>query len=164
MHHVPTQLPPTTLPEDASLPEPNTLAALKHAIAKDDFGVVAGDDGGKPLPPLAAIRAYKTAGGAVELDRNAPLPLCFNILQVPTAPPSRTPPKIVASMDATFGLAASPPQAQLRASVPLEARYLLGCFPTTCYKTRIYHQLGGKQPFVHLSYLIHPGWQADLHW
>eukprot|EP00966_Prymnesium_polylepis_P310106 7165085-Prymnesium_polylepis.1 len=35
--------------EDESLPEPNTFAALKHAIANDDFGVVLGDDGGKPL-------------------------------------------------------------------------------------------------------------------
>eukprot|EP00966_Prymnesium_polylepis_P227649 5268492-Prymnesium_polylepis.1 len=95
---------PPELPEDASLPEPNTLAALKHAIAKDDFGVVAGDDGGKPLPPLAAIRAYKTAGGAV-----------------PTAPPSRTPPKIVASMDAMFGLATAPP------SHPTKDRGIHGC-------------------------------------
>ena len=75
--------------EDASLPEPNTLAALKHAIAKEDFGVVAGDDGGNPAPPLAAIRAYKAAGGTVELDRNAQLPLCFYILQVRPLSPKR---------------------------------------------------------------------------
>eukprot|EP00966_Prymnesium_polylepis_P201483 4668234-Prymnesium_polylepis.1 len=40
--------------EDESLPAPNTISALKHAISKDDFGVVLGDDGGKPPPPLAA--------------------------------------------------------------------------------------------------------------
>jgi len=70
--------------EDASLPEPNTFGALKTTIAKDDFGVLREGDGGPPAPPSAAIKAYKAAGGTVALDRNAPLPSGFYILQAPT--------------------------------------------------------------------------------
>jgi hypothetical protein len=76
---------PAAQAED-ELPQPSSFGALKHAIAKDDFGVVLGDDGGNPAPPLAAVKAYKAAGGTLALDRNTPLPPGFYILQVRPSP------------------------------------------------------------------------------
>jgi len=67
-------------------PEPATFAALKCAIAEDDFGVLEAEDGSSPKLPLAAIRAYEAAGGTAGwLKRNEPLPEDCYILRAPSA-------------------------------------------------------------------------------